>query len=75
MADMVSVFQHDETLKAELVTVTNKRLADRATDFLDAVTSDFNTVIFRVLKTCYVPTLCMNLQSDVDDAVKMDHLE
>lgn len=71
MADMVSVFSHDEALKAELVAVTNKRLAERATDFLDAVTDEFNSVIFRVLKICYVPTLCMNLQSG-DESEKAD---
>ena len=76
MADMVQVFQHDQGLKEELITVTNKRLSDKATEFLDAVTHDFNDVIFRVLKMSYLPSLCINLQArDVDDQLKLNYLE
>ena len=38
MGHMLQVFQHDEGLKQELIAVTNKRIADKACDFLDAVT-------------------------------------
>ena len=58
---MIQVFQHDETIKAELISVTNKRVADKACDFLDAVTHDFNDVIYRVLRMCYIPTVTMRL--------------
>jgi hypothetical protein len=56
--------------------VTNKRLAEKAIDFLDATTHDFNEIIFRVLKMSYLPSLCMNLQAEgVDDEEKVDLLE
>ena len=70
------MFQHDEALKQELVTVTNKLIADKAADFLDAVTHEFNDVIFKVLKLTYLPTVCMRLQApEVDEQVKIDCLE
>ena len=76
MADMVQVFQHDQSLKEELETVTYKRLADKGCEFLDAVTHEFNDTIFRVLKMCYLPTVCMRLQApDLDEQVKIDFLE
>ena len=68
MGNMLQVFQHDEGLKQELISVTNKRISDKAVDFLDAVTLEFNDVVFRILKLCYLPTVIMQLsQPDLDD--------
>ena len=76
MADLVSVFQHDQTIKEELIAVTNKQIANKCCDFLDAVTMDFNDTIFRVLKLCYLPGVAMSLQApDLDVQVKLDCLE
>ena len=76
MADLVSVFQHDQTIKEELIAVTNKQIANKCCDFLDAVTMDFNDTIFRVLKLCYLPGVTMSLQApDLDVQVKLDCLE
>ena len=67
-AHMVQVFQHDEGLKQELITVTYKSIAEKACDFLDAATHDHNEVIFKVLKLCYLPVVCMQLGSaDLDE--------
>ena len=59
-----------------MVTVTNKRIADKGCDFLDAVTMNFNDTIFRVLKLCYLPGVIMRLQApDLDVQVKLECLE
>ena len=63
IADMVQVFQFDETLKEELSTVTSKRIADKSCEFLDAVTLKFSEVIFKVLKLTYIPTMVMRMQA------------
>ena len=76
MADMVQVFQFDETLKQELSSVTNKRIADRTCEFLDAVTQEFSEAVFKVLKLTYIPMMVMRLQTaDIDDQVRIECVE
>lgn len=73
---MLQVFQHDEDLKAELIAVTNKRMAEKGCDFLDAVTSDFQDVVFRILKLCYLPVIIMQLSNaEITHQDKVDIIE